>query len=122
VKPLLFIACFALAACASLPSGAVAGPSAGLGETATVGTLRIRPLSVVEDSRCPINARCIWAGRMILRAEIRSRGRAVTRDLTLGEPIAYEGGRLSLSAAEPGRTAGRPTATNAYLFTFQYER
>jgi hypothetical protein len=117
MRRLIFLAAAALAACATVPP-AEAGPTAALGQIAVVEGLRIRPLSVVEDSRCPINARCVWAGRMVLRAEV-NRG---PLDLTLGEPVAYAGGRLALVAAEPGRTAGRETNPADYRFTFAFER
>ena len=111
----------ALAACVTTPS-ALAGPTAGLGETATVEGLRIRPLRVVEDSRCPINARCIWAGRVVLRTEVRGAAGSATYDLILGEPVIHASGRLTLVAAEPGRVAGAGTEPGAYRFTFEYGR
>lgn len=117
MKRLIHLAAIALAACATMPAPEV-GPTAALGQVARVGGLTVRPLRVVEDSRCPINARCVWAGRMILHAQV---GRA-TYDLTLGEPRAVEGGRLTLVAAEPGKTAGRETDPAAYRFTFAFER
>ena len=66
-------AALALSACATLPTAA-AGPTAGLGQAATVGELRVRPLRVIEDSRCPINARCVWAGRLIVRTQVSGGG------------------------------------------------
>jgi hypothetical protein len=113
----IFLAAALLAGCATMPAPAV-GPTAALGRIARVEGLTIRPLRVVEDSRCPINARCVWAGRMILRAEVNR----APLDLTLGEPVAYAGGRLALVAAEPGRTAGRETNPADYRFTFAFER
>lgn len=118
MKRLLVLAA-ALAGCATVPS-AVSGPSAGLGQTATVQGLRVRPVRVLEDSRCPINARCIWAGRIILRTEVAGAGQKATYDLVLGEPIDHAGGRLALVAAEPGRMAGEETDPARYRFTFEY--
>jgi len=109
------------AACVTTPT-AVAGPTAGLGETATVQGLRVRPLRLVEDSRCPINARCVWAGRVVLRTEVRGAAGDVTYDLILGEPVTHAGGRLALVAVEPGRVAGTGTEPGAYRFTFEYSR
>ena len=115
---ILALAAAALTACAT-PT-AVAGPTAGLDGIAAVEGLRIRPLRVIEDSRCPINARCVWAGRMILQTEVRSARGSATYDLTLGEPVAHNGGRLALVAAEPGRVAGSETEPGAYRFTFEF--
>jgi len=117
MKRLFILTAAALAACATVPAPAV-GPTAALGQIARVEGLTIRPLRVVEDSRCPINARCVWAGRMILHARVGS----APYDLTLGEPLAIPGGRLTLVAAEPGKTAGHETDPAAYRFTFAFER
>ena len=118
---ILPIACAALAACATVPTAA-ADPTAGLGEIATVQGLSIRPLRVVEDSRCPINARCVWAGRIVLSTEVRSAAGRATYNLVLGEPVEHAGGRLALVAAEPGRMAGSETEPSAYRFTFEFSR
>jgi hypothetical protein len=116
---ILPIVCVILAACVTTPTAA-ADPTARLGEVATVEGLSIRPLRVVEDSRCPINARCIWAGRVVLHTEVWSAGGRVTYNLVLGEPVEHGGGRLALVAAEPGRMAGSETEPGAYQFTFEF--
>lgn len=121
----LIAAAVTLAACAT-PTPPVANAritDAGIGRTAIVNGLRIRPLAVVEDSRCPMNARCVWAGRIVVRVALSGRGRATTRNLTLGETADHSGGRLALVGAEPNRMAGAPQApAGAYRFTFSYER
>lgn len=116
---ILPIACAALAACVTTPTAAP-GPTAGLGEIVTVDGLSIRPLRVVEDSRCPINARCVWAGQVVLSTEVRGGGGRATYNLVLGEPVEHGGGRLALVAAEPGRVAGAETEPSAYRFTFEF--
>lgn len=108
-----------LAACASIPAEAT-GPSAGLGGVARAGPLRIRPVRVIEDSRCPMNARCVWAGRLILRAEVRTGGLMSNLDLTLGEAAEANGGELTLEQVVPDRMAGRPLDPRAYRFTFSF--
>lgn len=119
MKALVLPLAAALAACASTPPPGP-GPTARLGEVATLNGLRIRPLRVIEDSRCPINARCVWAGRIILLTEVRSAAGRTTYDLTLGEQVSLAGGRLALVAAEPGRTAGTQSEAGAYRFTFGF--
>lgn len=113
------VAALALAACATLP--AATGPVATIGETATVGGLRVRPVEVVEDSRCPTNVTCVWAGRLILRAEVAKRGFRQTRNLILGEAQEVPGGKLTLVSAEPGRLAGEQPAPPPTRFTFKFD-
>ena len=95
------IAALALAGCAAGPQ--IAGPGAveaRLGATARLGDVAVRPIAVVEDSRCPRDVQCVWAGRLRLRAAIS--GVAGEAELTLGEPFALPaGGTITLAAAAP---------------------
>ena len=109
----------ALAGCATLPPAA-AGPVAALGQEAVVAGVRIRPLAIVEDSRCPVNVQCVWAGRLMILAEIDFHGgsEGFRGNLTLGQPFTYGAETVTLVAAEPPKTAGVATDPRAYRFTF----
>src|SRR6478735_3892033 len=107
----------ALAACTTLPAGTTGTPTAGLGQTALAGSLRVRPLTVVEDSRCPINAICVWAGRIVVRSEIRGGSWRETRDLELGKPQRSADGTIALVSVEPSKLAGTDTP-KPYRFTY----
>lgn len=124
MKPLAPILAFALAACATTSDAPREGPVA-LGQTAYVGGPLVTPVAVVEDSRCPMNARCIWAGRLVVRVAIRghSGGGSWTmrRDLTLGTPHPVADGALTLVAATPGRMAGTELRSADYRFTFDFQ-
>lgn len=112
----------ALGACATLPAATtVRGDGlAHLNEATRVGALVVTPRAVVEDSRCPINARCIWAGRAIVRSEVAGAGWRETLNLTLGERITTHGLGLALTSVEPGKMAGaRPTPPRPMLFGFE---
>ena len=85
MKLLTALAAVALTACASIPP-ASSSPTAAIGQVAYVNGLKVRPLSVIEDSRCPQNARCVWAGRLIVRTEVIGGSWRQTRDLELGKP------------------------------------
>ena|SRR5688500_13670275 len=114
------LALLALASCASVPRREYAnGPTAPLNEVATLDGLTVRPLAVVEDSRCPINANCVWAGRVRLRAEVSGGG---IRELTLGEPQTVNGGTLTLVDVRPSKRLPEAIASREYQFTFTFQR
>ncbi len=94
--------------------------SARIGEPTRAGPLIVRPTRVVEDSRCPIDARCVWAGRLIVRVSITNGDMRETRELTLGTPIALAGGTLMLDGAEPGKLAGQDQPPPDYRLHFSY--
>ena len=120
MKRLLPLLGLFLAACATAAPPS-AGPTARLGQYAFIDGLRIRPIRVVEDSRCPSNVQCVWAGRLVVETEISGRAPYQLRTLELGKPeaVAVAGGSLTLAAAEPAKLAGAEIPRNAYLFTFQ---
>lgn len=129
-RPLILLAPIALlaalGACRIIPEGAevesASQPQAGaaaLGQTVTVGALRVTPQEVVEDSRCPVNARCVWAGRLVVRARIAGAGWTETTDLTLGEPRAVRGTNVALTSGNPAPETGREVAAADYRFTFE---
>jgi hypothetical protein len=123
---ILSLAALALGACATVPVGTVPAASfrsdglARLGESTRVGTLVVTPRVLVEDSRCPINARCVWAGRAIVRADVTGPAWRETLDLTLGEPLSTHGTQVALTSVEPGKMAGaQPNPPQAMLFGFE---
>ena len=119
---LSIIPAVALAACASVPSadGSVRSDGfAAFGQSTRVGSLVVTPLSLVEDSRCPINARCVWAGRLVLNTRIAGQGWRETAKIELGKPFTTHGAGLALTSAEPGKMAGTPPSPPASLFGFE---
>lgn len=81
------------------PSAEAGTVTARLGQEVLLGTLRIRPLAVLEDSRCPADVTCVWAGRIRVRVAVSGAGELV---MELNRPVAIAGGRsLSLVAVAP---------------------
>ncbi len=114
-------AALALSACASLPA-AVPVRSDGLAhlhEATRVGSLVVTPRAVIEDSRCPAQVQCVWAGRVRIRALI---GGTETRELSLGEPVAVSGGTVTLVDVRPGKRTPEAVASRDYRFTFRFQR
>jgi hypothetical protein len=117
MKAVATLVALMLAACATVPPVNV-GPTAGLGQVATVNGLRIRPIAVIEDSRCPALVRCVWEGRLTVRARMNGPGWTQIRDFELGVFQAVDQYRVTLIAAEPQKAAPGEIDPGAYRFTF----
>jgi hypothetical protein len=118
----LSVLLFGTAACVTIPSIKPDGVDVVLGQTAYVDGPKIRPIKVIEDSRCPMNARCIWAGRVRILAVWAKPSGDEEIELTLGEPLPLADGSLTLIDVKPSRMAGEGKAIKPgdYRFSFQF--
>lgn len=123
-RPSLLLAAIAavLAGCATvaLPPSGDGVSRAHIGQTVATDGPRVTPLSLVEDSRCPMNARCVWAGRVRMTARIGLGSGSQTRELTLGEPIAVADGNLELMEVTPARMTNDGVKPKDYTFGFRF--
>lgn len=80
--------------------------TAGLGQSVRVGGVEVRPLEVLEDSRCPQDVDCVWAGTIRVKVRVGGVGEPV---MELDRPVALPGGRLlRMVAAAPPRWTTTP--------------
>src|SRR6187402_2823787 len=109
-----------LGACASAPPlFSAEGTPVPIPEGVHVGRLVAVPQVLLEDSRCPMNARCVWAGRVVLSTRIYGPDFDETVPLILGEPYATHGTSITLTSAIPEREAGVDTPVPFYRFAFE---
>lgn len=115
-----------LAACAVVPDAPIvartpmpAGYAVPIDQPVQVGDLAVTPKAVVEDSRCPENARCVWAGRLIVRTQIDGAGWRDTTDITLGETYGTHGRVIALVSGIPEKRADRETDPREYRFVYE---
>lgn len=117
--PLIF-----LAACATTGAAQPGreGP-VGIGQTAYVGGPRVRPDRVIEDSRCPTDVRCVWAGRLVVRSTVTGGSWSKVLNLELGKPTGVADGTLTLVNVTPGRVVGgsKPAKPAPQRFTFKFD-
>ena len=79
-----------------------------IGETITVGDLRLTFRSVEGDSRCPIDAICVWAGDAEIALKIEQGSQAAVAALhTTLEPkkTEWNGYTISLVSVSPSRNS-----------------
>jgi hypothetical protein len=122
MKRIVLVSLSLLAAgCATVPK-ADAGPELlRLGQTGTVDGPKVTPLAVLEDSRCPINARCVWAGQVRLRIRVTLGAGSREHEIVTGKPLQIADGQLELVEVEPGRMAGQGSDKPlAYRFGFRF--
>jgi hypothetical protein len=73
-------------------------------------------VEVVEDSRCPADAMCIWQGRAVVAFEMNGERFKVA---FLGEPASVEVGEYTVTVHEvqPYPLASQPTEHSEYVVT-----
>ena len=121
--------CFAMlatSACTVIPDAPIVigtplpeGTIVALDQPVAVGDIVVTPKEVIEDSRCPINARCVWAGRLIVRTRIDGAGWRDTADITLGETYGTHGRVIALVSGEPGKTTQAEIDPADYRFIYE---
>lgn len=79
-----------------------------IGETVSIGELRLTFQKVASDSRCPIDVVCVWAGDAEIALEIQQGTQAAVAALhTTLEPkkTVWNGYTISLVSVAPARRA-----------------
>ena len=122
MKAFAILPALALAACAATtpPLQTTGTPTAGLGQTANVDSLLVTPIAIVEDSRCPADVQCIWAGRLVVKTEVRGGSWTKTLDLTLGVGSHIADGEITLENAAPEKNSKTPVKPSEYRFTYSF--
>lgn len=59
----------------------------GVGEEVQVADLHMRFVRVVEDSRCPPDAYCVWAGQVVVQVELNDYVLNLTPSQTVGTKV-----------------------------------
>ena len=89
-------------------------------QTAVAGTpFLITFAGVIEDSRCPENAQCVWAGRLVVLTRLDGAGWRETPELVLGETYATHGTTVTLVSGTPEKRRDTETAPGDYRFVFE---
>jgi len=115
-------AALALSACATTRGAPLPdGSDVALGQKAYVDGPLVQPVEVLEDSRCPMNARCVWAGRVRVKMVwIRGNGEKQPFEATLGEPVQLADGKFTLESVRPEKMTNVTIKPSDYRFSFRF--
>lgn len=96
-------------------------------QTAQVDSLKIRFLGVPEDSRCPSDVSCVWAGNAKIVLGLSLTGSTQETAITLNsnmEPreALYEGYRIRFVSLKPNPLSGRTINPAEYRVTLVVSR
>jgi hypothetical protein len=127
MRPTLFalmIAAFVAGGCA--PARSPAQPAVTqsqrivrIGEAARIAGVAVTSLAVLEDSRCPRDVTCVWAGRVVIRARIEAKGASSTMEMELGKPVTTAAKEaIVLAEVRPERTSSAAIEPADYRFVF----
>lgn len=114
LMPLALAIPLALAGCVTIRSVDDGISRATIGEAVVRDGVRIVPLTVVEDSRCPQGVACIQAGTVRITAEVDGS----RTELALGRPV----GRVTLVEVYPTRRKDTTYYPDEYRFGFKVTR
>lgn len=88
--------------------------------------LTIKFLELVEDSRCPTDTQCIWAGNAKIKIQIRKNGRdAKTVELNTNldaQSTTVAGYKIELTGLTPQPRSNIRINRNGYVATFRVTR
>ena len=106
------------AACVTAPGSVAAPGTVAVGQHIHVGRYVVSPLSVYEDSRCPSGVRCIYAGRLVVFAQVEGPKLREVHYFMLGVPVSVGDNSITLTAASPERFAEVALRPQNYRFVF----
>ncbi len=98
----------------------------GQKKSAAGGELSIKFISVTEDSRCPTDANCIWAGNATVQVKVTTRSRGVkmmTMNTSSGpQGDQFNGWAIYLTSLTPAPKSGKAINPKSYTATFSIAR
>jgi hypothetical protein len=119
--PLLALTTALLSGCVTVPPVNEDGSTeVRLGQRVNLGGPKVTPLRVLEDSRCPMEARCVWAGRVRLEVRIELGSAATVRELASDKPLPVADGQLELLGVMPPTSTQRTIAPQDYRFALKF--
>ena len=119
---LMFMLAFAAVEVAAQKKGETMRVQVNAAKRAPRSGLNIRFVELIEDSRCPTDTNCVWAGNAQIKVRVTKNGRS--HDLTLDtngpkSAATAEGYSIKLTALTPEPRSNIRINRNGYVATFE---
>ena len=93
-----------------------------LGQKMTGLNVTITPVEVTEDSRCPTDVQCIWAGTVKVRTKVWSGLGTSEMLFELGTSMTTEAEEITLVDVSPAKVSRETIPDSSYRFTFEVRK
>ncbi len=90
-----------------------------LNQTGTPIQETLTVLSIVEDSRCPIDVQCIQAGTVRVQVKIGSGLGTSVSEISLGKSVTTESEEITFVTVRPEKESQKEIAKGDYRFVFR---
>ncbi len=93
-----------------------------VGQNIKVGTLSITLDSIVEDSRCPSDVQCIWAGQVVVKLSLLNGMKSELVKSSLNQdPYLFDNYSIKIVSVEPIPKSGEAISAGEYKVTVHVE-
>lgn len=91
-------------------------------EAASKGGVKVKFLALIEDSRCPTDTTCIWAGNAKIKVQLSKRGQK-TKTVTLNtgvnpQSVLFAGYQIKFTGLTPEPRTNIRIRHDGYVATF----
>ncbi len=93
-----------------------------MGQVMTGLNISITPHEVIDDSRCPADVQCIWAGTVYARVTIKTPNSVRGETLELGKSVKIDGYTITFTELTPVPTSGEVIPVSSYRFIFSVSK
>lgn len=93
-----------------------------MGQEKTGLGVSITPRAVVDDSRCPTDVQCVWAGKAHVKATVHTIDGTSDVTFELGHSETLGGYTITLTELTPEKPSGEDIPDSSYRFVFTVER
>jgi hypothetical protein len=84
--------------------------------------LEVHFSGIENDSRCPADVTCVWAGEIIVQLTVRSGGKTTQHSIKETESATVAGATITVLQVLPARTSSQRIAPDDYRVTLKVTR